>query len=348
MAYIRALKYGQTKDAVCYVLTGVLAVYFHLYAFLVIGAQVVIILGLSIRHVARPDKLHLSRSSFRILWLSFFAIGIFSLICYLPVVTSLVVNIHARGCSSFEPLFPWRLLKDLSGNPGTILVLAMILLAGIGLKVLSAVDWRLAIYCVGITVVPLGAVMLVRPADLYSRFFIYLLPWYSLLLSLGTISVWRNCWQLNPLLANLARAALIVVTLGIGYHWLSIVSWNYATGPFGGNIAPYRSVGKVMLAQTEGNVCLCAFGEGCEELSYYIGRKMRVIHTMSDLKECLEAYEEVRCAYNVTIWDTPEELEMANFLETHGKTQRFSESRPCQEVILYTMRAVNPWAVAKP
>lgn len=337
MFYIRVLEQGRKKDAALYSLASVLAVYFHLYAILVVGVQIAFVLGLTVGQLRGVKAFNINRQAFRIVWFAFFVVMICCVICYLPVVTSLAVNIQNRGRSSFQPSFPWQVVDDLSGNPGVMMVIGMAIVALLGLKSLWKRHCQLAAYCLAILILPMGAVMVARPSDLYTRFFIYFLPWYALLLSFGVEVMGQKVASLSRPLGLAARSALIGIFAVLMWPWLSAVSWNYASGPFGGYIAPYRAVGQAMLAQTGSNVCFCAFGEGCEELSYYAGRKLRILQDVNEVKSCLEQFDELRCAYNVTIWDTPSQKKMAKYLGENGRIQRFAESRPCQEVVLFTI-----------
>ena len=336
--YLKLLTDAKKTDAFCYILASTAAVYFHLYSLLVIGVQVCMVLGLVVWQWMGAKEVVICRSSFRMLWISFFMVMIGCVVCYLPVAVSLGVYIQARGRGSFDPWFPLRVVDDLSGNPGVMMAIVMVMVALVGLRSLWRVHWRIAVYCGGILILPIMVVMGVRPSDLYTRFFIYFLPWYALLLSLGVLAIYRKSAALGRMAVVPVRLVLVMIPMVIGYCWISHVSWNFASGPFGGYIAPYRAVGQAMLSQMGSNVCLCAVGEGCEELSYYARQKLKVPRDLNELKEYIKNYDEVRCAYNVTIWDTLEQREMAQFLNVNGKVEHFPESRPCQEVVLFTIQ----------
>ena len=217
------------------------------------------------------------------------------------------------------------------------MALVMVMVALMGLRSLWTVHWRLALYCVCIFILPIMVVMVVRPSDLYTRFFIFALPWHVLILTRGGMAIWQQSVAWGRAAGVTMRLALVVLAIGVGVRWTSHVSWNYASGPFNGCIAPYRALGQAMLSQAGSNVCLCAFGEGCEELSYYAGQTLKVPCDLNELRSYIRGYDEVRCAYNVTLWDTPEQRKMAQFLGANGTTVRFAESRPCQEVVLFTI-----------
>ena len=335
--FFKFLASASKADVLCYISVSILAVYFHLYAVLEIGVQACLFFGIALWQAKGGVTTRINRQSFRLFWGALFAITIGCIICYLPVAVALATYIQARGRGSFQPGFPWQVVTDLSGSPGWIMVLCMMLVAFVGVRSMWRAQWTFVSYSLGIFILPLVLVMAMRPSDLYSRFFLYFLPWYALLLGKGSMVIWRKAAVMGRLHGATIRLGLLVFAAIVCYRWIADVSWNYASGPFGGYIASYRAVGQAMLRQADTNVTLCAFGEGCEELSYYAGRKLKIPRDLNDLEGYINTSSEVRCAHNVTPWDTPEHRAMARYLDEHGQAMRFSESRPCQEVVLYTI-----------
>lgn len=335
--YLKLVADPKRSTAFYYIFVSVIAVYFHLYSLLVLGVQMFLFLALAVWQIRGAKTVLMSRLAFKMFWFAFISVVLLCAACYLPVAPYLVQSTQRRGQGCFQPLFPWQVLDDLSGNPGSLITMGFILVASIGIRSLWIRHRFLVIYCVCIFVLPIIIVMGLRPYDLYSRFFIYFLPWYALLLSQGACVVWNMVAARGLVVKQFVRLLMVLLAISISFSWISNVAWRFKTGKYRGFEDPYREVGKAMLLHLGSNVGLCAIGEGCEELSYYVGQKLITPRDLNELLKYITSFDEVRCVHNATEWDSAEHRKMALFLGANGKRQRFTVSDTYEGITLYTL-----------
>jgi hypothetical protein len=307
--YLKLLKHPVRRDGLIFVLASVIGTYFHLYGIWVTVVQFVFLLYLAITQAAcNPSGRHLGVKSFRLLWSSFPAIGILSFICYAPVCEELLGTIHSRGNGVLEWSFPLGLIRLLGGTGlalGTLLA---------GLVVLGLISHRHSHtweteYVVLLLLAPLlVSWLLLRPADLYVRFFIYFLPYYVLFLVSGLSALWHFTTCLHRRIYGVLLRTLIGISAGLILCSWTVNSWRIVPSP------EYRDAIETMETGVGPSTMLCAIGGDAEMFQYYANQPLVIPHSMTEFYQFLNETPEVRCAYHDVSWSSAEHEQMAKFL----------------------------------
>ena len=190
-SYLRLLREPSHRYWGIFVLASVAGIYMHLYALLVTVSQFILVLLLALKQsYFSKTRPYLNTQSFRLIWSAFWIIVVLSFICYLPVLFKLIYWILRRNHGTFQLFFPITIAELLSSGGNITLTVLLLFVFVVGLIVF----WRLhaleAVYLLFLVTIPLLAVWLSRPYDLYPRFFAYYLPFFILLVSLGYFKFW--------------------------------------------------------------------------------------------------------------------------------------------------------------
>ncbi len=295
--YFKLLDRPTHRDGLKFVLCGVAAIYFHLYAAAVVVVQVLLLLCLAARQVlGRGSGRFMWLESFRILWLSFGATVGLSLLCYAPVSSQLSGDIAQQGVARFQPLFPLGVLESLSGSTWAPVGIWALFAVGVGLISLRRSHPRQVAYWILLFLVPVSTAWLVRQIPLADRFFIYLLPHYLLLVVSGLWAVWR-------LAANRSRGPTRYALYALCAILAASVLCTWCVDPWRKvRHRSYREVMQAMQAQATESTAFCGVGGGVGKLEYYSDRQMFFPRSMEQFQQIAEQYSEIKCAYHGTPW----------------------------------------------
>jgi 4-amino-4-deoxy-L-arabinose transferase-like glycosyltransferase len=303
-------------DVLLYILGSVTAVYFHLYAALVIATQALFVLGLAtiqIRWVPLGDILQ--AASFRRLWLSLCAIAGLALLCYAPVLQRLTYWIIARGRGEFQWLFPLAVVRELSGDVSGSLVALPFLVAVIGLYRLRTAHRRESGYFAALLCVPVLVMWLSRPFDLYPRFFIFFLPYYVLLLALGFARIWDFGISRARVPGYAVSGLVVCLAVYLATIWATNSLRNVPEESF-------RDAAEAMLLDAKPTTLLCAIGGGAELFQYYSDRVVVVPNSVDEFAALQEENPEIRCAYWDTTWTSAAHAQIKEMLSQTATSQR--------------------------
>jgi hypothetical protein len=315
-----------------HVLANVVGIYFHLYAIWVLVTQFAFLSYLAIRDVLDTRRgPRLCRESFRLLWLSFPAIGILTLICYAPVLEELIVTAQDRGGRVLELSFPAGLTAFLGGVGVPFgAVLAILVVLGL-VSNRHPLNWEMQYFVLLFLGPLLVSWLILRPADLYPRFFIYFLPYYVLLMISGLYALWqfaaRCSWGVS---CAVLRIPIIILTVCILCVWITH-SWRDIP------VSKYRDAIQDMetdlgLEETT----LCVIGGDAEMFRYYGTNPLVIPKSMEHLEQLLGENSEVRCAFHDVPWSSTEHRKMAEFLAEKAMTSHIYEGDTT--VAVYTYR----------
>jgi hypothetical protein len=335
--YLKLLARPSYRDSLVFIMASVIGIYFHLYAGFVIIIQIFFLL-LFVRSQFRDQRFTipiywpLHKESFQIIWISFAVIVLLSLSCYAPVLPALVFTIVKKGHGTFQPLFPFAVIHNLSGSIWEPLAILLFLVFLLGLISLWKSHNKQANYFALLLLVPLVIVWVARPIYLFPRFFTYFLPYYVLLLSFGFLVLWdfasRHYTKVNRYLLS----ALCIILVGLLLYTWTNNSWS-AVEQHG-----FREAARDMAVDIKQESALCAIGSGAELFQYYSKTNIFLPYDLEQFEQLLEKYSEVKCAYFAT--SNPREpfryREIREFLVQNAEVKRYTRS------IVFTYRKCKP------
>jgi hypothetical protein len=167
------------------------------------------------------------------------------------------------GRKTFAPQFPLVLARDLlGGSPWTAIVLGVLVAVGV-LQIRSKRVVGLAVLSM---LVPLAIIWIViQPADLYSRFFLWLIPGVAMLIAL----------------AIARRPILLLVVIGAGlFSSLTLIAPGYTADSLANRVA-----GVIINAAAARGETACVAGYSAETLLIYT-RRFLALSTTSQLSQC--------------------------------------------------------------
>lgn len=326
--YFKLLHCPTRRDGFKFILASVIGIYFHLCAAFVTVVQILFLLYLASSQVFTNQSgrlLHVK--SFRTLSLSFAAIVGLSLSCYAPVFPQLIQNITSRGHGSFQPLFPLRVIENLPGSiwaplwaPLGALVFLVFLFGLISFRTSHSKEVN---YFTLLFLLPVLTAWLSRPFDLHTRFFVYFLPYYVLLLVSGFFTLWHFATRRHGRVSSyFFRALCTVLAVSVLCTW-TVNSWNNV--PEEG----FRDAIQAMQTDAIQPIALCAIGGGAELFQYYSETQIFVPRSREEFQQIVERYPEIRCAYRKTWWEPAHHTEIGEFLSQNA------DLKQCQKVTVF-------------
>ena len=319
--YLRILSRPTRRDAVLYTLFSALGVYFHLYAVWVILVQFLFLLYLLIQEGRKKFVgRFINQSAYHLLWPAFPAIGLLSLILYAPVFEQLLFSISHRGQSGVLNLsFPMEIAGSFAG--GIALFPAMILLAlgAVGAFTLLKTAARFTAYFLLLFTVPLLVMWLVmRPYDLYPRFFAYLLPYFALFLAAGLLALWRFSLNLDRTYLRITALVLLAGFVGsIVWSW-SVDSWRIEA------TTDYRAAMHFLMEDAPQGTVMCAIGYGAEIIKHYQDMEFVFPEAIENIN-LLQEGTPIRCLYHDVFWNSPQHRDLAAFLVQNAQVTEFGD-----------------------
>ncbi len=328
--YLRLLRRPKRSDIAWYLFASVLGIYFHLYAALVTMAQGVYLVLLATRGALRPRKAVISRAAFRSLWAALGAVPFLSGILYAPVATALFTTIRGRGRGPFHAEFPLTVLQTFVPGPGVAVLMAGTLMLVLGVAALYRRRPVEAAYLLLLLLLPLATVWLSCPADLYPRFFIFWLPFYTLFLAAGLKLFWEAFVEYYPPIRFMGKAAAI----GLLAAWGAL---SLAAAWAGPGEAPFRTACRTLEDNSSEATTCCAIGGDPGMLQWYCRHKLHVLRSVPEAESLVRGRADFRCIYNRMEWEAPEQTRIAQFLAERATAQHFENI-----TIFSTREAVAP------
>jgi hypothetical protein len=313
--FFLALEDGSPRTGVLHVVATALAVYFHLYGVWVAIVQYAVFCVAAFARRQRqpidggPDT---RLAGLRVVWHSFIALPLIVLVLYLPLALPLAAHVVRRGIGvgplPAEDNLAIHLLEAYSGIGTPFLAVAACLLAVPGIACLRK-RGMLAAYLVGLIAIPfLTMSLLIRPFDLYTRFFAYWTPIFAFLFANGITGTWR--WargQSGPRMRAMGltlSTALSLATIALAASWLRT---DLRPVPQGG----YR---EALGALRDSPVPVVTAGGDSDMFDYYLGGPHRVIYSLADLERFTASAPDVVVAYHNMDWNDEEARSIAAVL----------------------------------
>lgn len=290
-----------------FVIANVAAIYIHLYSTFVVVAQMVLFYWLWRR--GATNHVFDVRSK-RTIVNSFIAIVVGSISLYAPAARSFLTFLVGRGRSAFNPFFPLVALKYLSGTDNTGITILVAAVAGIGCFKLGRQAREVLIYSLVLLIGPLGLMWVIRPLDLYPRFFGYWLPFYILIVTCGLRFGW-SAGSESSLQRKSLQALAVAVILAVTANWM--LTWQSWVADEG-----YREVSRAAQVGAVSSTGFCAIGGSRSIWKYYIKKPVATPTSLSDLQQWASTYSEIRCLYYKASWQDDAQTQIADFLFQHA------------------------------
>jgi hypothetical protein len=323
------------RKGLLFTVSNVLAIFFHLFAALVVLTQLVFLLYLAVREMAtgRSGRV-LSVDSCRILYLAFPAIVGMSFACYALIVPDYILSFREARHGAFDLLFPLKVLALFSYGRARSVSLGWVLVGVVG--GLCTVGWiafrqkcaRIADYWACLGILPFLIVMPARPYFLPTRFFLFLLPFYLILVGEGLLTAWQAATAHTERVRRtvLQGCCLLVAGAMLG-TWLVRVWAGFPHLEHG-----FREAAWAMEKETTPAMGLCAIGWGGWRLQYYLKRDLFIPRNREDFDQFVRRYPAITCAD--ASFESAEEpvyiRDIGAFLAQHAASHRF------QDIIVYT------------
>jgi len=305
-AFLLLARSGSRRAAAVHTGSTVLAIYFHLYGAWLLVVQYACYAVLVLRARWSTGRTSgIGDRGMRQMWVGFPLIGFLALLLYVPVILPLIHVALARGRAPLVAAFPWDVYRAMLGEPAWPLAAGAGAVALVGLARL----WRqrLAFACVILLLtVPMGTMwLLVRPADLYPRFFVFAAPLLLSLIAGGVFAAFTRVRTRRSVAATVAvlvpATAVAVVLLA---RWLG-ADLSYAPDP------GYR---EALRRPVDDRAAAFAIGGDSEMFRYYLGPQMAVLYFAADLDARLREFPRVVVAYHNMSWNSQYDREMLSLL----------------------------------
>lgn len=326
--FLRLLDRASYRDALAFTAASVAAVYFHILAALVIGAQVLFIICLAIRECfGNLTTVNLSRNSFRLLWASFAAVVGLVVICYTPVLPK-VLSVDADKARVFQPAFPLWVAQLFSGDVDGPVLIIVLAAAAFGLVFLRRLSDRETDYLIVLLVFPLLVLWFSWPYYHFPRYIAPLLPSYVLLVVAGFAGLWQLTAKTGRLGRYISRSVVCVAAFSTLWAWSS-GSWaNMEAHGF-------REAARAMELERQGtrSTALCVILGANELYEYYSSKRLVVVHSIEEFEKLAKDHDETKCAYFVPNIRDAAGSELLEHVANKSESQVFGRS------IVFTYRA---------
>lgn len=342
--YWQILHRPSWRKGLLFTLANVLAIFFHLYAALVVLTQLLFLLYLAVREMAtgRSGRF-LSVDSCRILYLAFPAIVGMSFVRYALVVPYYVAMLHQMEISfhrAFDLSFPFRVLVLLSWGPARSQSLGedweLVVVTGglciVGWIALRQRCARVADYWAFMGIFPFLIFMSTRPHYWIDRFLFFLLPFYLTLVAGGLLAAWQAASiQGKRVSRTVLQACCLLAGVAILGAWLVSVWVDFPHLSYG-----FREAAWAMEKETAPETGLCAIGSVGGSLGrmlrYYVKRDLFIPRNRDDFDQFVLRYPSITCAVVLGVEEPAYIRDIHAFLAQHAATRRV------HRIVVYTYR----------
>jgi hypothetical protein len=306
--FLLLLRHASRGAGWFHAVASALAVYFNLYGIWLIAAEYLVFGWLVLWPSGNPGSgTDVDAHGLQILSKSFWAIAAAVVLLYLPVAGDLLQVAIATGRTPLRTTFPQDLYHEFAGTTSLMLGVALGVVSMIGLARQRATDAALVILSIALPLLIMWAV--VRPAALFTRFFVFWAPMFAYLVASGSVGLaawsWRNrtrhAGQLSMAVAGLA---CVVIAL-VGGQWVRA------------DRAPWDD-GYAFLRPLAGDEHRRSFAVGgnSEMFAYYMAGPFAVLRSPRDLNVALREYPSLRVAYHNMDWNSADDRTLLESLKT--------------------------------
>lgn len=320
--YFKMLSLPKRSNIIVYIFANVLAIYFHLYSAWVPVIQIIFLVSAWLwQNIKKPKEILFESKSFHRICISFLAIVILSLVLYLPVLNSFLANISMRGKGEFQELFAFRLLGVMNGGIQAPLQIVLFFIAIIGGFALWQKMRALVIFSVLLLSIPVLITLFLRPFYLFSRFFLFALPFYLLILATGVYRLGLWVTGLRPLSKKVATLPILTLMLLIFYAWINNTNKNMMEDGFRYGVMALKNYPEAQI--------YCAIGQGAELFQYYSNKPILNPTDLAEFCGWIENHDEIVCLYRKGVVVSEVHQQILKFLIQNAQSEKV------QNVIIY-------------
>jgi hypothetical protein len=297
-------------------IANVLAVYFHLYGVWILFTQYTLFGWLVLRYkkTSRPDGDAADPAALSLLCNSFAGAAAVLMLLHLPVVNGLAAALTGRGRTSVRPDFFLDVYRSFVATNSTLLGLSIIAIAVLGLLRVRPFVAAYIVLSLGVPLFVMG--WLVRPLDLYARFFVFGTPWLALLIASGIPSP-RPTRTLRSVtvgssFALAVRIACSVALVALMADWIAQDLQPTA-------LPDYRALLRSSVPDQARRTY--AAGGDAEMFEYYLPKPFSVLHSEGDLDRVLHESPRLLVVYHDKSWNTAEDRQIAETLRRRCATE---------------------------
>jgi len=295
--FFTLLRQPSRRAAIEHALATSGAIYFHMYGVWAGLIQYVLFVALALRS-------RLPAPGFRLLWRSFAAVLVTTVLLYAPVVLDLIAVGTERGRTAVQPGFPLTLFAALAGAHVAWLraLAAILVVAGFVRLRRHALH---ATYFALLLVVPLCVAWLVlRPLDLHARFFEFWTPVFCAVVAVAILG--RGD-------AGFGRRDAVVVIPAAVMGLILLVNW------VGQDLQPVPASGyrEALGARADSPAGARTFvvGADADMLAYYLRPPVASLESVEELERAMrQPPYDLTVAYHDMTWNAPEHQRIAELL----------------------------------
>ena len=265
----------------CHTAALALGVYFHLYGMWAVISQYCLVGWISMRGS--------KARGLREVWDDCALGGVLSFLLYLPVMIEMCLMWSGRGRTPVRWSFPNELVRELGGGLPLLLGAAVLVFCVVGgLRIRRG---ELIYLLLWLSIPALLVWLLLRPKDLYPRFFVFWIPPLCYLITRGVLAFAQ--------LFRHGRVGKFIAGSACAVAAASFTAW--IVSDVNSRAWDYRASTKVDAGISRQFVA----GADSEILSYYLPRSQRV--RLAELDRALSNPAPMQVAYHSVDWQGPEE-----------------------------------------
>ena len=328
--YFQILESPAWRKGLLYILSSVLAIFFHLFGAFVVLTQFAFLLYLAVREIASEHSGRiLSVGSYRTLYLAFPVIVGMSFACYVLILPQYFFNLREAKHGAFNLLFPFEVLGLFSYGPVRSVDMGWWILTGI-MGSLCIIGWiafrhacaRIANYLGCLAILPLLIVMPARPYYLSARFFLFWLPFYVIMVGKGMLAAWHLVRTRSARISRFVFQGCYLMVVGVMLStWVVRVWFDYPRLEHG-----FREAAWEMERNATPTTGLCAIGWASWRLQYYLHRDLLIPRDWEDFAQFTHRYPAITCA-DASFEESGREpayiRDIGAFLVSHARSQQY-------------------------
>jgi hypothetical protein len=318
--FFKLLHHHSHRAAFIYILVNVCGLYFHLYFVFIVFVQIVWLLyGTYKQTTVKPSEIIIDKRTFQTLWVSFAIVTLTSILIYFLELPLILYHMFLGGQGKAQPLFILMVVDYLSGTRSFFpeVLTYVLIISGITYSFRSRPQ-QLSYFIALILFPVLLLSLLLCPKIITSRYFVFYLPYYILLLTAGFLYLWniQQKFAQTEFFKKPYILMVMILFIVLTWHWLAI-SW---TLPRDEGI---RSAVKSMEQSNLETTSLCAIGNGYELYQYYTNKEIQIPNSYESFNELKRQKNEILCICNTSLTILPKHKEIFEFLQNHALSKRF-------------------------
>ncbi|OQY46739.1 MAG: hypothetical protein B6242_06900 [Anaerolineaceae bacterium 4572_78] len=314
--YFQLMSMPNKSTLIKWIIVNVLGIYIHIFMVIVIIMQLCFTLLLAL-HTWNRGGNTISQQTFTHIWKGGFLIVLFSMLCYAPVMPLLFHYIGGTNQIVKQQFLGMVILREFGGEVHAIWLLCIVACIIIGLLAKYHVNNKQVLYFAISGIVPV-AILPFMHANMFSRFFVYLLPFFILFFAFGVMALYEK-WKNNFL-----RLIIIIFVVLITVQWIN-QAWSHIPE------SQYRQATIIATTNIDDSIGVCAIGGGAELFQYYSKIPIYIPISETDFDTWRSGFKTVRCLQRMGFMESAHQQLAQNF-------KKNATVHPIGNIKLYAVR----------